>query len=294
VTVDVVVLGSANLDVVLRVPHIPAPGETVLVSGRGTGQGGKGANQAVAAARCGARTAFLGAFGDDAAGRTLRADIRAAGVDLTGARTSVEPTGTAYVVVATSGENAIVVDPGANADLLGLTDEEQALIAGARVLLCQLEVPMATVTEAVTAARAAGVGTVLNAAPAADLPAALLEQVDVLVVNEKEALAVSGTATVDDAVRALRERVAEVVVTLGAAGARVGDTVVPGLPARQVVDTTGAGDTFCGALAAALAEGARTATAARFGCAAASLSVELPGAGRAAPSRAQVEARLAG
>lgn len=252
---DVVVVGSANLDVRLDVRALPRPGDTVLASGRDTGPGGKGANQAVAASRSGARTTFVGAVGNDDAGAVLRAELASAGVDLTALRTAPVATGTAYVVVDRSGENLIVVDPAANAAFVTLTADELAVAARARVVLCQLEVPV----ESVTAAAAAASGTVvLNAAPAQALPPALDREVDVLVVNEHEALAVAGEApSLEDAVGRLLQRVPAVVVTLGASGVvvarRDGSTTrVPAVPARQVVDTTGAGDTFCGALAAAL------------------------------------------
>jgi ribokinase len=293
--VDVTVLGSANLDVVLRVADIPRPGETVLAAWRGTGPGGKGANQAIAAARSGARTAFVGAVGDDDGGAVVRGALSAAGVDLTGLRTTDGPTGTAYVTVDDGGENAIVVDPGANAMLAELTAAERALVARAAVVLCQLEVPVATVVEALTAATGL---RVLNAAPARALPAALTDVLDVLVVNEHEALLVAeGARTLDEAVSRLLERVPEVLVTLGAAGALVarrhGRDAVAGLPARTVVDTTGAGDVLCGALCAARGAGAAPVDAARLACAAASLSVGRAGAGTSAPTLDEARQRLA-
>lgn len=291
----VVVVGSANLDVVLSVPEIPRPGQTVLAVGRSLGPGGKGANQAVAAARTGARTALVAALGDDDGGALLRGALAAAGVDLAALRTTGLPTGTAHVVVDAAGENAIVVDLGANAALVDLAPDELALVRDARVLLCQLEVPVATVVAAGTAARGL---RVLNAAPAQDLPPALTDVLDVLVVNEQEALAVSGARTAQEAVAVLLRRVPEVVVTLGPAGALVagragGSTRVPGVPAREVVDTTGAGDVFCGAFAAARAAGEEPLPAARLACAAASLSVERPGAGTSAPALVEARARLA-
>ncbi len=293
---DVVVLGSANLDVVLHVRDLPRPGETVLAVDRATGPGGKGANQAVAAGRCRARTVFVGAVGQDDAGALLRRELDAAEVRqaLTAA---ARPTGTAYVVVDDRGENAIVVDPGANADLVELDDEQRALLAGTRVLLCSLEVPLATVS---AAAGLTGGLRVLNAAPAQRLPVELTDRLDVLVVNELEALAVLdvGGTSLQEAVELLLERVPEVVVTLGADGALVArrgaePTRVPAVPARTVVDTTGAGDVFCGAYAASRAAGADGARAAAFACAAASLAVERPGAARAAPTLAEVHDRLA-
>jgi ribokinase len=291
---DVVVVGSANLDVVLRVAAVPAPGETVLASGRSLGPGGKGANQAVAAARSGARTALVACLGDDDGAAVLRAGLADAGVDLSLVRTSPSGTGTAYVVVDDVGENAIVVDAAGNADLRVLHDPDRAALGAATVVLAQLEVPVEVVTEAATAARGL---VVLNAAPARALPDALLDAVDVLVVNEHEAGVVAGSPRgLEAAVERLLERVPEVVVTLGAAGAlladRDGSRRLPGLPAREVVDTTGAGDVFCGALAAARARGSSTLDAARLAQAAASLSVERAGAARSTPTLAEAEARL--
>jgi ribokinase len=293
---EVVVVGSANVDVRLQVEDLPRGGETVLALGRDVGAGGKGVNQAVAAARSGARTAFIGAFGDDAAAATLGRALGGAGVDTALVRTSTGPSGTAYVVVERSGENLIVVDPGANASLVDLTQDERAVIGAAAVVLCQLEVPLATVA---AAAAAAGGIVVLNAAPAADLPAGLLDDVDVLVVNEHEACAVAGgAASALDALDDLLARVRAVVITRGAAGMVLAQrdgrrAEVPAIPARAVVDTTGAGDTFCGALAAALAHGADLEPAARRAAAAGSLSVERFGAGESAPTADEVTARLA-
>jgi ribokinase len=291
---DVVVVGSANLDVVLQVTAIPAPGETVLARGRAQGPGGKGANQAAAAALAGARTALVTALGADAAAQVLLDGLTRAGVDLTAVRTVEAPTGTAFITVDAHGENAIVVDLGANARLTDLTPAERNAVRGARVLLCQLEVPLATVADALAAA--AGLA-VLNAAPAQPLPPEVLRAVDVLVVNEHEARALTGAGDVDAALARLLRDLPEVVVTLGAAGAVVAvrdhaPVRLPGVPARAVVDTTGAGDVFCGALAAARATGAPPVAAAELACAAASLSVERPGAGRSAPTLAEARARL--
>lgn len=297
---EVVVLGSANLDVVLRVAQLPSPGETVLARERQTGSGGKGANQAVAAARSGARTAFLGAVGDDADADVLRSALAAARVDASAVRTVAQATGSAYVVVDAAGENAIVVHPGANAELVDLDETELGVVAAAGVLLCQLEVPLATVTAAVRHARASAVRTVLNAAPAAALPDDLVAALDVLVVNEQEALAVAQVqGDVEAALEVLLQRVPEVVVTLGADGALVGvrgagTTRVPGVAARSVVDTTGAGDVFAGALVAAQSRGLPLLEAVAYACAAASLSVEQPGAAASAPTRQQAEARQGG
>ena len=291
---DVAVLGSANLDEVVRVARLPLPGETVLALGRDRLPGGKGLNQAVAAARAGAGTAFVGAVGQDAAADLLLGTLDDAGVDTAGVRRSGLATGTALVMVQESGENSIVVDAAANDDVR-LDRAVRTAVAEARVLLAQLEVPLPVVTECAAAAHDAGTTVVLNAAPARDLPGSLLALVDVLVVNESEALSVSGEPDVAAAVDLLADRVPAVVVTLGAAGARwvsaAGAGQAPGL-AASVVDTTGAGDCFCGVLAATLAAGSSLGDAVQVGVAAASLSVERPGAAGSMPSRAEIAARL--
>jgi ribokinase len=284
----VVVVGSGNVDLVSQVERIPAPGETVLSTGFATHAGGKGNNQATAAARAGATTTFIGAFGADDHGTLLRESLAAAGVHPL-IRTSAAPTGTALIAVSAAGENSIVVNPGANATLVDLTDDELAAIASAAIVLLQLEVPLATVEAAATAAR--GV-VVLNAAPAHPLPPSLLSAVHLLVVNEHEAALLGGADR-------LLTTVPAIIVTLGAAGALVHTREaqparVPGLPV-DVVDTTGAGDTFCGALVARLAElgGAVTPAvleqAARFATAAAALSVRRAGAVPAIPTREEID-----
>ena len=196
---DVTVLGSANLDEVVRVARLPTPGETVLALGRDRLPGGKGLNQAVAAARAGARTAFVGAVGQDAAAELLLRTLVDAGVDTAAVRRSGLATGTALVMVQQSGENSIVVDPAANDDVR-LDGAARSAVEQARVLLAQLEVPLPVVAEGAAAARDAGTTVVLNAAPARDLPGSLLALVDVLVVNESEALSVSGATEVGAAV----------------------------------------------------------------------------------------------
>jgi ribokinase len=288
---DVLVVGSLNADLVLRVGALPAPGETVLASGRTTGPGGKGGNQAVAAARAGARTAILAAVGDDDAGTELTDGLAAAGVAVGAVRTVRTPTGLAVVMVDDSGENAIVVAAGANAALIGLSPQDRALISGAGVLLAQLEIPLATVHAAAAVARAAGTRVVLNAAPARVLPDDLLGMVDLLVVNELEARAL---AAGDPA--GLLDRVAAIVVTRGSRGCRylARDSAPLDLPAPRVrvVDTTGAGDAFAGQLAAALAEGVPVADALLRAVHAGALCVQRLGAAGAMPSRAEVLAAL--
>ncbi|NAZ81303.1 ribokinase [Kineococcus sp. R8] len=303
---SVVVVGSANLDVVLRVSAVPRAGETVLAHGTARGAGGKGLNQAVAVARAGAACTFVAAVGDDEAGRDLTRTMQADGIDVDHLRTSAEPTGTAHIAVQDDGDNAIVVAAGANATLRALTDADRALLAAATVLVAQLEVPLEVVT---AAARAAATATVvLNAAPARVLPAPLLDAVDVLVVNEHEALVVSGLTAPAGAdvaadpglqqqvLDALLEVVPAVVLTLGGRGARYAARGGTGgevaAPRVQVVDTTGAGDTAVGYLAAALAAGEPLGAAVAHAVAAGSLAVETAGAVPSVPHRAQVLARL--
>jgi ribokinase len=279
--VSVLVVGSGNVDLVSQVERIPSPGETVLSTGFATHPGGKGNNQATAAARANAHTTFVGAFGDDDNGTRLLASLTESGVHPL-VRTSAEPTGTAMITVASTGENAIVVNAGANATLTDLTADERRAVAAATVVLLQLEIPLATVVDA---ARAATGTVVLNAAPARPLPRDLLDAVALLVVNEHEAALLGGA---DE----LLTVVPRLVVTLGARGALVrtrdATTAVPGIPV-DVVDTTGAGDTFCGALVARLDEGAELEPAVRFATAAAALSVGRPGAVPAIPTREEID-----
>jgi ribokinase len=304
----VVVVGSVNQDVVARVGRIPAPGETVLATGLTRSGGGKGANQAVAARRAGgAQVAFVGAVGEDADGVALSSALAGDGIDVTGLVTVDAPTGTALISVDASGENAIVVVPGANAALPRLTAPQRDIVAGAQALVTQLEIPLTLVRDAAES-RPAGAWHVLNAAPSTPLADAaddILPRVDVLVVNEHEALDVAGAATLDAAVDALAARVPGLVVTLGSRGARVacaGARRHVDAFAVTPVDTTGAGDTFCGVFAASLAASGRPpsemdadllAQSARRGAAAAALAVTRPGAQDAVPSLADLDAFLA-
>ena len=279
---EVVVLGSANMDLVATTPRLPEPGETVLGRGFATIPGGKGANQAIAAARAGAACGFLGAVGADSYGTALRDALRASRVDVAGLRTVPGPSGVALIAVDDTGENTIVVAPGANAAVVDLTDADRAAIADADVLLLQLEVPLSAVRAAAYAARQAGTFTVLNAAPAQPLPADLLAGVDLLVVNETEA------AALGDALHAAPR----VVTTLGAKGAayadREGTRVQVEPPEITPVDTTAAGDAFTAALAVAWAEGRPLAEAVRWACAAGAACALRPGASESLPHRAEV------
>jgi ribokinase len=282
----IVVVGSINLDVVVGVERHPVPGETVVGGDRRELPGGKGANQAVAAARLGATVGFVGRVGDDDAGRRLRGGLAAEDVDVEHVRVDPEaPTGMALIAVDGAGENTIVVSPGANGRV-GASDVEAAgdVLAGAAVTLVQHEVP----EEAVAAAIAGAGGTVvLNPAPARPIVAAI----DVLVPNRGELEALAGRA--GDPVELARglQDARAVVVTLGAEGAVVveGERVerIPA-PRVEAVDTTGAGDAFCGALAQALDGGADLVEAARWAARAAAASITRPGAQGGLPHAADL------
>lgn len=280
----VVVVGSANLDLVVSAPVLPRPGETVLGHDFRMVPGGKGANQAVAAARAGADCAFIGAVGDDPFAARLGAHLAESGVDIAGLRTVPGPSGVALIAVDDAAENLIVVAAGANASLTGLTGADRAAVTAADVVLCQLEIPLRAVSEAMTAAPFA----ILNAAPARTLPPDLLAAADLLVVNETEAATLGGAAA------DLLAVVPRVVVTLGARGAEYADRdgtrlAVPA-PRVGAVDTTAAGDAFCGALAVAWAEGRPVPAALRWACAAGAACATRPGAGTALPTRAEIDA----
>jgi len=287
---SVIVVGSANVDQVFRVERIPSPGETVLSTGFSTARGGKGQNQAVAAARAGAPTAFIAALGDDAFGSDTRAGLIDDGVDVTGVRSLDAATGTALIAVDSVGENTIIVEAGANRLLVDLQSADAAAIAASSVLAMQLEIPLETVIAAARIARAADTTVMLNAAPIRDLPAELLSSLDILVVNEHEASHLAGERDW----RELTEQVPVVVVTLGSEGAlllrRGSDEVRVAAPSVHAVDATGAGDTFCGAFAAGLAEDMELEQALRFAVTAASLSVQSYGAVPSIPLRAQIDA----
>ncbi|MEE2036583.1 ribokinase [Nocardiopsis sp. CT-R113] len=294
----VAVFGSVNMDLVAYVDEVPASGETVTGTAFRQVPGGKGANQAVAAARAGADVAFLGAVGGDAFGDELRANLTAAGIAVSGLRTVPGVSGVAHIVVDGKGGNSIIVVPGANGEVTGVVDGDAALIEGSDALLLQLELPMEAVVSAARTGRGLGVPVYLTPAPARDLPAELLESVDVLVPNQHEAAAITGRTDPHEALAALLELVPEVLLTLGEDGSlhgrRGGEAVAS--PARRVtaVDTTAAGDTFCGSFAVARAEGRSPSQAMEFAAAAASLSVQRHGASSSMPSREEVEALLGG
>lgn len=289
------VAGSANLDFVVRAPHIPAPGETVLGSDFKTYPGGKGANQAIACARAGGiDTEMVLALGEDAFAAIIESSLQAAGVRMHTVRVTDHPTGTAFICVSDDAENAITVAPGANGCL---RESHLPSLKDASHLLLQLEIPIATVTAYARRAREQGVAVVLNAAPAQVLPPELLSLINVLVVNERELAGIAGVAftSVGIAANLMALNVPAIVVTLGAQGcvARI-DGKLFTQPGYRIdpIDTTAAGDTFCGALAAALARRLDTQEALRQASAASALACTRPGAQESIPAAADVHAFL--
>jgi ribokinase len=299
----IIVVGSANTDMIVRVTRIPRPGETVLGGEFMTAAGGKGANQAVAAARLGGRVSFIGRVGCDSFGKSAIATLKRDGIDTRAVtHDAARPSGVALIFVADHGENSIAVASGANA-ALSARDIRTARSSfhGARVMLVQLETPLDTVRAAIDEAHRAGVRVILNPAPAQALPAAVLKKISVLTPNETEAELLTGipvdnlrSATM--AARKLRRRSVEtVIITLGKRGALIatddGEVLVKGFPVKPI-DTTAAGDVFNGALAVALAEDCALLEAVRFANAAAAISVTRRGAQPSAPRRAEVNQLL--
>jgi ribokinase len=295
----VVVLGSVNADLVLRCAQLQLPGQTVHGRDFETLPGGKGANQAVAAARLGAAVSFIGCVGSDEFGRSARELLAAEGIDtrhlhlVEGVRTGV-----AMILVDDAGQNCIALAAGANAALsVAHVDAASAPIQGAALLICQLESPLPAVQRGIALARAAGVPVLLNPAPMQELPAGLLAQVDILVPNETEAAALLelppgarfDAAAAATQLRALGPRT--VIVTLGASGVQItSDEIDVHLAAPKVraVDTTGAGDTFIGAYAAARCDGAGAIAAIELAQRAAAISVTRAGAIAAMPRRSEL------
>ncbi|GAA0801623.1 ribokinase [Spirilliplanes yamanashiensis] len=288
----IAVVGSANMDLVGTGARLPRPGETVLGHEFVMVPGGKGANQAIAAARAGGDVSFLGALGSDAFGVTLKARLESSGVDTALTRVSYGASGVAIVMVDEPGENSIMVLPGANSSFTALQPDELAAVAAADVLLLQLEIPLATVTAAAVAARAAGTRVVLNAAPSMPLPPELLAAVDLLVVNEVEQQDIAGAGREEPG--RLLDVVPRVVLTVGSDGAwyaeRGRDPVHVPAFAVETVDSTAAGDAFVGALAVAWGEGRELIDAVRWASAAGAVCVRRLGSSVALPSRADIDA----
>jgi len=299
----VVVVGSINTDMVVRVPRLPRAGETVLGGDFREVAGGKGANQAVAAARAGAVVAMVGCVGDDHRGRGAIEGLRRDGVEVAQIhRLSDVASGVALIVVDASGQNCIAVASGANACLTpAMVRQAEPLLAAAEVVLVQLEVPLDAVVETATIAFSHGARVMLDPAPAQALPDVLWRCLAVITPNETEAPALTGCETGDSmdaqvlAGVLLERGVEAVLVTRGAAGVLVATrqtrTVIAGF-AVAAVDTTAAGDTFAGALAARIAEGADLVDAARFANAAAAVSVTRRGAQPSVPTRDEITRML--
>lgn len=284
-------MGSVNMDITCDVEALPRPGETVLASSLSYAPGGKGGNQAVAAARAGARVQFVGAVGDDAAAEPLRAHLLANGVGLDATVAVPGPSGTAIIVVDAGAENTIVVAPGANGQLNLTTAATRTVVADCDVLLTQLEIPLATAVAAAREAKTAGAVVMVNASPGGQDPSALAELAelaDVVIANEAEAAELPWRPT-------------HLVTTLGARGARCvspDEEVSVPAPTVKAVDTTGAGDVFAGVLAANWPRdpGARAERLAALqrACAAGALATLVPGAGDCAPDAEAIDAALPG
>lgn len=292
---DIAVFGSLNMDLVVRVPRIPAAGETLHAHSFMTTPGGKGANQAVACARQGAKVAMIGRVGDDDFGMALKASMSSDGIDVTHVATAAASTGVALIMVDDSAQNRISLISGANACVNAEDARRWALdFAPAKLLLLQLEVPMEAASDAAALAHGAGVTVVLNPAPARQLPDSLLQQVGILVLNETEATLLSGIAVKDlgsaaRAAKVLLERgPVHVILTMGAEGVIACDAAgCRHFEALEVnaIDTTAAGDTFIGALCAALARGDAIDAGIALGIQAAAVCVTRAGAQASIPYR---------
>lgn len=292
----VCIVGSINIDLAVVADRLPRPGETVLGGRFSMHDGGKGANQAVAAARAGATVSMIGAVGLDEYGQRALAALEAEGIDASGVRRLEEATGVAIIAVGPRGENQIVVAPGANAAFT-LDDADLERISGSDVLLTNHEVPNAVIVASLRAAAEAGARSILNPAPARGIPAEVLHLGPILTPNEHELVVAIGNDETEAALDELSARHAgPIIVTQGPAGALLAADDrrdrFPGFPAPEVVDTTGAGDTFNGVLATWLADGASLEEAIVAANAAASLSVGAAGARGGMPRRDAIEERI--
>ena len=298
----VTVLGSFVADLAFRTNRIPVWGETLMGNEFKLGPGGKGSNQAVAAARAGGRVSFISKLGPDLFGDMARALYKSEGIDTQFLFTTQSATGAAAIIIdAHKGENAIIVVPGACFEVTAEeVDQARALIAGSAIFVAQLELPLPVVEHGLTLAHSLGVPTILNPAPAAPLPESIYRHIDYITPNESEAAALTGVpvSTVADAEKAadafLARGVPNAIITLGAQGVFVKNAQVrahvPAVNAGKVVETTGAGDAFNGGFAVALSEGMGLVEAARFGCAAAGISITRPGTAPSMPTRAEIDA----
>ncbi|AKU69079.1 ribokinase [Prevotella fusca JCM 17724] len=296
----IVIVGSANTDMVISADHFPLPGETLMGTNFMTNFGGKGANQAVAAARMGGQTIFIGKVGNDNFGTSIISNLESEGINVSHLYTTQKTsTGVALITTIPSGENSIIVNAGANGQLTAddVRDSEE-VIAEAGTVLMQLETPVAALTEAAKLGKKHGAFTVLNPAPASPLPHELLENIDLLIPNETEASSISGVeikdeSTAMEAISVIQGMgVKNVIITVGSKGAiaKVDGKMIM-VPAFKVkaIDTTAAGDTFCGALCVALSEGKDIEAAIRFGNKASSVSVTRKGAQLSIPQRKELE-----
>ena len=298
----VVILGVFVADTAYRADRMPRMGETIMGNAFALGPGGKGSNQAVACARLGADTHMISRLGQDDFGQLALDTWAQAGVTPHVQQTADTYTGAAYIFIEeSSGDNAIIIAPGAAA-LISVddVDAQKDLIESADVFVTQLEQPMEAALRGLQIARAAGVTTILNPAPAATLPDGMLALCDYVTPNETECEALTGIPVETeadaqkacDALKALGVRTP--IITMGERGAYLSDVgLVPAMPSGAVVETTGAGDAFNGAFAAALSEGSAAQTAVRYGCATAGISVTRPGTAPSMPTRAEVDVRLA-
>jgi len=301
----ITIMGSFVADLAFRTTHVPAWGETLMGSAFKLGPGGKGSNQAVAAARLGGRVTFMSKLADDPFGQLARDTYKQEGIDTEFLFASTDqPTGAATIIVDEKrGENAIIVVPGACFYITkDEVDRAKKRIGESAVFMTQLETQIPTVEYGLKLAHSLGVPTILNPAPAAKLPDSVYPACDYLTPNESEAATLTGlpVKTPADAEKAadalLKRGVRNVVVTLGEKGALVKNAKtsehVPAISAGPVVETTGAGDAFAGGFAVAIAEGRDIVSATRFGCAVAGISVTRPGTAPSMPKRAEVEALL--
>jgi ribokinase len=298
----VTVLGSFVADLAFRTDRIPVWGETLMGSEFKLGPGGKGSNQAVAAARAGGRVSFISKLGPDPFGDMARALYKSEGIDTQFLFSTQSATGAAAIIIdAHKGENAIIIVPGACFEVTAAeVDQARALIADSSVFVAQLELPLTVVEHGLALAHSLGVPTILNPAPAAPLPESIYRHIDYITPNESEAASLTGVSvsTIADAEKAadafLARGVPNAIITLGAQGVFVKSAQVrahvPAVSAGKVVETTGAGDAFNGGFAVGLSEGMGLIEAARFGCATAGISITRPGTAPSMPTRAEIDA----
>jgi ribokinase len=292
---SVIVVGSLNIDQVVRTPRHPKIGETILGDDFRTFFGGKGANQAVAASRCGTAVTMVGKVGSDAFGDAILENLKNEGISLPFVRRDAQaPTGVAFIIVDDDGQNTIVVAPGANACVTPQdVQDAQPVFTESDLVVMQLEIPQPAVETALALAYDSGIRTILNAAPAAELPLSFYKQIDTLIVNQSELALLSCESTLDAGIKQLVSRGAKnILVTLGGEGVLIheptSETLLPAYRLK-VVDTVGAGDAFVGAFSSAIAQGATTLEAAEWGNAAGALAVTRPGAQNSLPYGEEIE-----